>query len=370
MNAMVDMRAATYLDIRGLRREFGTVGALEAINLAVAEGEFLALLGPSGCGKTTLLRCIAGLLDPTVGDILVDGRSIVRDPVHRRGLGMVFQSYALFPHMNVIDNIRFGLKMHRIPNGEASGRIADAMDLVQLKGYEQRFPSQLSGGQQQRVALARALVTRPSVLLLDEPFGALDAKLRQSMQIELRRLQRRLKVTMIFVTHDQAEALSMADRIAVMRAGRVEQLDTPTRVYDTPATAFVADFIGQMNRFSGRMVGRSNGHALLAVADLPNPLKARDNPALAIGDEVLAMIRPERIQLHQDADRNKTLAGVTSDAVFNGERLNVIVQTDVGSISVALPNVGSDVAKATAAIGQPTAISWDSDDLLLFPPRE
>src|SRR5262249_37627296 len=276
MNAMVDIRATTHLEIRGLHRAFGAVGALETIDLAVAEGEFLALLGPSGCGKTTLLRCIAGLLDPTAGDILVDGRSIVRVPVHRRGLGMVFQSYALFPHMNVTDNIRFGLKMHKVPNGEAEHRIADAIDLVQLKGYERRFPGQLSGGQQQRVALARALVTRPSVLLLDEPFGALDAKLRQSMQIELRRRQRRLEMTMIFVTHDQSEALGMADRIAVMRAGRVEQLDTPTRVYDAPATAFVADFIGQMNRFTGQIVGRSNGHALLAVAGLPSPLKARD----------------------------------------------------------------------------------------------
>jgi putative spermidine/putrescine transport system ATP-binding protein len=354
------------LEIRGLRRAFGNVGALETIDLAVAEGEFVALLGPSGCGKTTLLRCIAGLLDPTAGDILIDGRSIARIPVHRRGLGMVFQSYALFQHMNVIDNVRFGLKMHKIAGSEAERRIADAMDLVQLKGYEQRFPSQLSGGQQQRVALARALVTRPSVLLLDEPFGALDAKLRQSMQIELRRLQRRLKMTMIFVTHDQAEALSMADRIAVMRAGRIEQLDTPTRVYDAPTTAFVADFIGQMNRFTGRLVGRSNGHALLAIPNLPNPLKARDNPALTISDEALGMIRPERIQLHQETGRG-TLVGMTSDAVFNGERLSVFVQTDAGSISVVLPNVGPDVARAAATIGQQTAISWESDDLLLFP---
>ncbi|WP_454630007.1 ABC transporter ATP-binding protein [Bradyrhizobium cenepequi] len=364
---MVDNRTATHLDIRGLRRAFGGVGALETIDLTVAEGEFLALLGPSGCGKTTLLRCIAGLLDPTSGDILVDGRSIVRTPVHRRGLGMVFQSYALFPHMNVIDNIRFGLKMHRVAKDEADRRVADAMDLVQLKGYEQRFPAQLSGGQQQRVALARALVTSPSVLLLDEPFGALDAKLRQSMQIELRRLQRRLKMTMIFVTHDQAEALSMADRIAVMRAGRVEQLDAPARIYDAPATAFVADFIGQMNRLGGRIVGRSDGYALLAVPDLQMHLKARDNPALAIGDEALAMIRPERVQFGQAGDRDRMLAGVTSDAVFNGERLNVFVQTDAGSISVALPNAGADVAKAAAMVGQPTTISWNADDLLLFP---
>ena len=367
MKAMADIRTTTHLEIRALCRAFGDVGALATINLAVVEGEFLALLGPSGCGKTTLLRCIAGLLDPTEGDILIDGQSIVRVPVHRRGLGMVFQSYALFPHMNVVNNIRFGLKMHKVPSSEADQRIADAIDLVQLRGYEQRFPGQLSGGQQQRVALARALVTRPSVLLLDEPFGALDAKLRQSMQIELRRLQRRLKMTMIFVTHDQAEALSMADRIAVMRAGRIEQLDTPTRIYDMPATAFVADFIGQMNRFTGRIIGRSNGHALLAVADLPAPLKARDNPSLAVGDEALAMIRPERIQLKRGSDGDGMLEGVTSDAIFNGERLNVLVQTGAGSVSVALPNVGVDITRAAAAVGQPAAISWESNDLLLFP---
>ncbi|HVX74887.1 MAG TPA: ABC transporter ATP-binding protein [Bradyrhizobium sp.] len=367
MHAMVDKPAAAYLEICELRRAFGAVDALETINLTVAQGEFLALLGPSGCGKTTLLRCIAGLLDPTAGDIRVDGRSIARIPAHRRGLGMVFQSYALFPHMSVIDNVRFGLKMHRVDKHQAEQRIADAMDLVQLKEFGQRFPTQLSGGQQQRVAIARALVTHPSVLLLDEPFGALDAKLRQSMQIELRRLQRRLKMTMIFVTHDQAEALSMADRIAVMRAGRIEQLDTPARIYDSPATAFVADFIGQMNRFGGRLIERSNGHALLAVPELQAPLRARDNPNLALGDKVLAMIRPERIRFRWEAERDAVLTGVADDTVFNGERLSVFVQTAVGSIAVALPNVGADIAKATAAIGQPTAITWDADDLLLFP---
>jgi len=368
MNAMVDIRQAAHLEIRGVKRSFDTVGVLEAINLAVAEGEFLALLGPSGCGKTTLLRCIAGFLDPTEGDVLIDGKSIVQVPVHRRSLGMVFQSYALFPHMNVVDNIRFGLKMRKVPAKECESRIAEAIELVKLNGFEQRFPRQLSGGQQQRVALARAIATQPSVLLLDEPFGALDAKLRHAMQSELRRLQRRLKMTMIFVTHDQAEALSMADRIAVMRGGRVEQLDTPTQIYDAPATAFVADFIGQMNSFPARMSGRSNGRAQIAIAGVSAPLEARDNPALAVGDEIRAMIRPERIRIGGNADPGSTsIAGTITDATFNGERLIVTVQTAFGSVSAALANVGLDVAKTTASVGQGTTISWAPNDLLLFP---
>jgi len=206
------------------------------------------------------------------------------------------------------------------------------------------------------------------VLLLDEPFGALDAKLRHAMQSELRRLQRRLKMTMIFVTHDQAEALSMADRIAVMRGGRVEQLDTPTQIYDAPATAFVADFIGQMNSFPARMSGRSNGRAQIAIAGVSAPLEARDNPALAVGDEIRAMIRPERIRIGGNADPGSTsIAGTITDATFNGERLIVTVQTAFGSVSAALANVGLDVAKTTASVGQGTTISWAPNDLLLFP---
>ncbi|MGH8429048.1 MAG: ABC transporter ATP-binding protein, partial [Solimonas sp.] len=243
--------AGAAVTIRALRHSFGSVEALKAVDVSIQAGEFVALLGPSGCGKTTLLRCIAGLVLPTGGEILIDGQPITRTPVHKRDLGMVFQSYALFPHMTVGDNVRFGLKMHGIRGQTADRRIAEALSLVQMVGYEGRYPAQLSGGQRQRVALARALVTHPKALLLDEPFGALDAKLREAMQIELRRLQRTLGITTIFVTHDQQEALSMADRIAVMNNGRIEQFDRPAEIYHAPATPFVADFVGQTNRLDG-----------------------------------------------------------------------------------------------------------------------
>ena len=353
-----------HVEVRELNRVFGTVGALETVDLTIAAGEFIALLGPSGCGKTTLLRCIAGLLRPTSGDILIDGRSIVNTPTHHRGLGMVFQSYALFPHMTVLENIRFGLKMRKVDAAESQRRIADMIELVQLQSCEHRYPTQLSGGQQQRVSLARALVIQPSVLLLDEPFGALDAKLREAMQLELRRLQRKLNVTMIFVTHDQSEALSMADRVAVMRAGRVDQFDTPTRVYDAPATAFVADFIGQMNRFSGRLVDRSGARARVTIEGFSEPLAVRDNAAISIGEQVQVMIRPERLQM---CDANGSLLeGIASDVVFNGERLNVFVQTPAGVVSVARPNVGMDAA-ADGQVGKRLGLSWSPEDLLIFP---
>jgi spermidine/putrescine ABC transporter ATP-binding subunit len=360
---MAELLTKPHVEVRELNRMFGTVGALETVDLTIAAGEFIALLGPSGCGKTTLLRCIAGLLRPTSGDILIDGRSIVSTPTHQRGLGMVFQSYALFPHMTVLENIRFGLKMRKVEAAEGQRRIADMIELVQLHGFERRYPSQLSGGQQQRVSLARALVIQPSVLLLDEPFGALDAKLREAMQLELRRMQRKLNVTMIFVTHDQSEALSMADRVAVMRGGRVEQFDTPTRVYDAPATAFVADFIGQMNRFSGRLVDRSGGRARVAIAGFPDPLEARDNAAISLGEQVQAMIRPERLQMCDD--KASMLEGTATDIVFNGERLNVFVHTPAGVVSVARPNMGVDAA-AGGEVGRRVCLSWAPEDLLIF----
>ena len=237
-------REGASVEVRGLSRSYDAVVVLRAVDLAVEPGEFVSLLGPSGCGKTTLLRCIAGLIAPTSGDVLVDGRDITHLPVYRRELGMVFQSYALFPHMTVAENVGFGLRMRGMANAEAQKHIAEALALLQMQGLEQRYPAQLSGGQQQRVALARSLVTRPKVLLLDEPFGVLDAQLRDAMQIELRRMLRRLGVTTVFVTHDQHEAFTISDRVAVMSAGELQQLDTPSAIYNRPKTPFVAEFIG------------------------------------------------------------------------------------------------------------------------------
>jgi spermidine/putrescine ABC transporter ATP-binding subunit len=355
-----------YVETRGLRRTFGTVEALGAVDLQIAPGEFVALLGPSGCGKTTLLRCIAGLVSPSDGTILIEGRDMTRVPAHRRDLGMVFQSYALFPHMTVAENIRFGLKMHGVRGAEAEARVAEALGLVRMRGFEARYPLQLSGGQQQRVALARALVTRPKALLLDEPFGALDAKLRESMQIELRRVQRTLGVTTIFVTHDQQEALSMADRVAVMRAGRIEQFEAPERIYNRPATPFVADFIGQANRFKGRLVARGGCRAMVAVDGSAEPIPAQDDARYAVGDAVVMMVRPERIRIGAATPSAAEIAtrGEIADLVFTGDRLNLHVQTPWGSIVAALANAGEGAA--TLAVGQTVSLAWPTDALLLF----
>ena len=356
-----------YVDVRSLRRVYGSIEALKSVDLAIGPGEFVALLGPSGCGKTTLLRCIAGLVPASSGEILIDGRPMSHVPVHKRNLGMVFQSYALFPHMNVAENLSFGLKMHRVGKPDADARIAEVLNLVQMRGFETRLPAQLSGGQQQRIALARALVTRPMALLLDEPFGALDAKLRVSMQVELRRLQRSLGVTTIFVTHDQEEALSMADRVAVMRAGQIEQFDTPARVYNDPRTAFVADFIGQTNSFRGRLVSRENGRAMVALAQGHGPIPAKDNPDCAVGQEVIAMVRPERVRLlASGASQAETyLEGRTADAVFTGEKLNLYIRTSLGDIVTTIANAAPTVSTPFAA-GDTVRIAWDWDALLLF----
>ncbi len=243
------------VEIRGAVKRFGGLTVLDRCSLDAREGEILTLLGPSGCGKTTLLRCIAGFIAPDGGEILIDGRDTVPVPVNRRPVGVVFQSYALFPHLTVARNVGYGLRMRGMRAAEIAPRVASALATVSLTGFDERYPSQLSGGQQQRVAIARVLVLEPRVLLLDEPFNALDAKLRGSMQVELRQLIKRLGITAIFVTHDQEEALTMSDRIAVMRAGRVEQLGTPETIFDRPQSVYVADFVGASNFFHGIAAG-------------------------------------------------------------------------------------------------------------------
>ncbi|WP_417480601.1 ABC transporter ATP-binding protein [Maricaulis maris] len=271
------------LDIEAVSKRFGRMTVLDTCTLSVAEGEILTLLGASGCGKTTLLRCIAGFWAPEQGRIRIDGADTAKVPVNRRPVGVVFQSYALFPHMTVAQNVAYGLKMNGVAKTEIASRIAEALRIVSLTGFEGRYPGQLSGGQQQRVAVARVLVLQPRVLLLDEPFSALDAKLRGTMQVEMRELIKRLGITAIFVTHDQEEALTLSDRIAVMRGGRIEQLATPDEVFDHPATAYVADFVGESNFIEGIATG---GRAMLP-----------DGQALAAGQcgPVRIMIRPHNL---------------------------------------------------------------------------
>lgn len=356
--------SGTPVEVEALRHSFGGFEALKSIDLSIRGGEFVALLGPSGCGKTTLLRCIAGLVQPTGGNILVGGTPITAVPVHRRGLGMVFQSYALFPHMTIAENVAFGLKMQGVAKVEVSARVNEALSLVRMTGYEGRYPAQLSGGQQQRVALARALVTHPKALLLDEPFGALDAKLRESMQTDLRKLQRRLGITTIFVTHDQQEALTMADRIAVMNGGRLEQFDTPRTIYDDPASLFVSDFIGMTNTFAGTVV-MSNSEVVLAVEGSDGTVRLNGLVPRVPEGAVTCVVRPERVRLLTDSTIDGlSLPGRVSDVVFVGEKLNVHVDTPAGVFVVSM---ATDPLMSAPIGGQSIRIGFSTMDLKIFP---
>jgi len=280
----------TVVELRGCTRDYGAVRAVDGLDLGVHEGEVLALLGPSGCGKTTTLNLIAGFVEPTAGRVLIDGEDVTGRPPHLRGLGVVFQSYALFPHLSVRENVAFGLRERRLPAAEIERRVGDALELVRLDRAGRQRPGELSGGMQQRVALARALVYRPRVLLLDEPLAALDRKLREGMRDELRAIQRAVGITTVFVTHDQAEALGLADRLAVMNRGRIEQLGAPREVYERPATRFVADFIGASTVLRARAI--ASDRVTVAGATL-----RLTGATLTVGSDVELAIRPERVRL-------------------------------------------------------------------------
>jgi putative spermidine/putrescine transport system ATP-binding protein len=287
------------VDLSAVTHRFGNFLAVDDVSLSVRAGEVLALLGPSGCGKTTLLRIISGFIEQTAGSVLIDGRSIDHLPPNLRRVGIVFQSYALFPHMTVAENIAYGLKARGTSRAEIRPRVADLLETVQLEAMAQRLPRELSGGQQQRVALARALAVEPSVLLLDEPFSALDKNLRLDMQIELKRLQRQLGLTAILVTHDQDEAMGVSDRIAVMNAGRVEQLDTPVNIYDHPASLFVSGFIGTTNHLTGKVV--ELGEKAHVALDVGGTLEAACGADVSPGDPVTVTVRPEQLELFSSA---------------------------------------------------------------------
>ncbi len=314
------------IEIVSLTKRFGGVAAVDDISLDIAGGEFFSMVGPSGCGKTTTLRMIAGFERPDAGEIRLDGADMSATPPHRRSVNTVFQSYALFPHLTVSENVAFGLKYQKATKEEARRRVSEALDLVQLTGFEARRPTQMSGGQQQRVALARALVLNPRVLLLDEPLGALDARLRKDLQVELKTLQQELGITFVYVTHDQEEALTMSDRLAVMNNGKVEQMGGPQAVYEAPDTRFVAEFLGVSNLLSGN----ASGDGAFRIGDFT--LHCRQGATNATG-AVHAVIRPERVVVGaQGANGDNTLPGLIDRVVFVGSVLDVRVRLASGEL--------------------------------------
>jgi spermidine/putrescine transport system ATP-binding protein len=347
------------IELERLVKRYGEVTAVAGIDLHVRGGEFFTMLGPSGCGKTTTLRLIAGFERPDDGAIRLDRTEMSHTPPHRRKVNTVFQSYALFPHITVADNVAFGLRYQRLTKAEAKRRTEKAMALVQLTGFERRRPGQLSGGQQQRVALARALVLEPPVLLLDEPLGALDARLRVDLQVELKRIQETLGVTFVYVTHDQDEALTMSDRVAVMRDGRIEQLGEPQALYEEPATAFVANFLGSSNLIPATLAGRENGHCRLVVGSFT--LRAAQ-PAAGGAGEAMAMIRPERVRLEaHGASGENRVPGMVEEVVYLGFHQELRVRLATGALVKV--NVPNDGAAASYSQGDAVAVHLPADCL-------
>ena len=361
-----------FIRIAGVTKRFGAVTAVDEVDVEIGRGEFFSILGPSGCGKTTLLRMIAGFEYPSQGAIFIDGQPMADVPANERPTNMVFQSYAIFPHLNVFDNIAYGLRKERLPRKELTQRVDEALGMIKLEGFDRRKADQLSGGQRQRVALARALIRRPKVLLLDEPLGALDKRLREAMQIELRQLQRNVGITFVFVTHDQEEALSMSDRIAVMSHGKVLQVAPPRTLYEAPNCREVADFIGTMNVFEasasevrGDVVtidAGPLGQVALPVAQIPAF-------ARSTGAQLLATLRPEKIRISvTDQSERHTVRGRVLAAAYLGERshFQVAVEGFATPVAVAAQNAKRDL-EASHRRGDAVYLSWQPDALVLLP---
>jgi spermidine/putrescine transport system ATP-binding protein len=349
--------------LRGVTKRFGDLVAVDDIDLEVHPGEFLALLGPSGCGKTTTLRMIAGFDEPSEGEIEIGGRPAVGIPPNKRDVNTVFQAYALFPHLTVLDNVAYGLKQRKVGRQERYRQATEALELVRLTGREQAKPAQLSGGMQQRVALARALVMNPKVLLLDEPLGALDQKLRKAMQVELKRIQRDVGITFIVVTHDQEEAMAMADRIAVMEAGRIDQLAIPSEIYDRPATPFVADFIGDMNHLEGTLerdadqLVASVGSARLGIGRVVREAE--------VGERVRLGLRPEEVHANT---RGEGAPATCQTAMVLGHNLQIVAVLETGEEIVARQRRAGDETLTDIEPGDKLWLGWGHTAALLLGP--
>ena len=354
------------LTLKGITRKFGDVTAVDDVSLEIARGELFFLLGPSGCGKTTLLRLIAGFYAPDAGSILFDDQDVTRTPPHRRNTGMVFQNYALWPHMSVRENVAYGLVLRKVPSSEQRDRVSEALGMVRMDAYGERSPNQLSGGQQQRVALARALVIRPDVVLLDEPLSNLDARLRLEMRDEIRRIHDETGATMIYVTHDQKEALSMADRVAVMDMGAVVQSGPPRSIYARPASTFVADFIGETNFVAGRL---TSAEAPLSVETAVGVLHSTVEPAdgLSPGDEVVCSVRPEAIRISEPDDavgeEENVLDGIVRQTVYLGDHEQYSVRLNDGT---PVKLVDHRPGRRRAGAGAPIRLKCDASQVVVL----
>jgi len=354
------------IELSGVAKEFRARGevvvAVAGIDLEIAEGEFFSLLGPSGCGKTTTMRMVAGFEEPTAGAIRLHGRDVTGVPPHKRDINMVFQSYALFPHMNVFENVAFGLRRKSVAKPEITRRVGEMLEIVDMAGRSERRPRELSGGQQQRVALARALVNNPRALLLDEPLGALDLKLRQAMQVELKRIQREVGITFVYVTHDQGEALTMSDRIAVMNDGQIEHLGTPREIYEHPRTRFVAGFIGTSNLLTGTVTRMDGDRAVIELGPDERIIVPVPDRAVSQGSPLELTVRPEKIDLATapPAGEGCALRGTVTEVVYLGTSTNFSVSTTAGS-DVVVFQQNSASAADVAARGDSVWLSWQPE---------
>jgi ABC-type Fe3+/spermidine/putrescine transport system ATPase subunit len=345
------------VDFRKIDIAYGKFVAVRDFSLSIRKGSFVTLLGPSGCGKTTILRSIAGLVDISAGQIMIGGQRVDDVPIYKRNIGLVFQSYALFPHKSVFDNVAFGLKYRNVPKPEIARKVGQALAMVRLPGSEKKLPSQLSGGQQQRIALARAIVFEPQVLLLDEPLSALDANMREEMRVEIKKIQKETGITAIFVTHDQEEALSMSDRIVVMNAGSAEQIGTPEEVYERPATAFVADFLGKANMLAGT-AGKPDGAVTLAAGQMVNVVSPKP---LAPGSKVTVVVRPQKLSVGAAASGNRLSGRVVSTSYLGG---SAIYEIDIGGGTTIRAN--TPISGRVFREGEPIEVGFDPAGCVLL----